>query len=76
MPKHLPQRKLGPYSVSSVGYGCMNISHAYGVPPPPEEGAKLLLEAYEDGVNFFDTAALYGFGANEELVGKIGRAHV
>jgi len=75
MLKHLPQRKLGPYSVSSVGYGCMNISHAYGVPPPPEEGAKLLLEAFEDGVNFFDTAALYGFGANEELVGKTLKPH-
>jgi aryl-alcohol dehydrogenase-like predicted oxidoreductase len=75
MPQYLPRRSLGPYQVTSVGYGCMNISHAYGVPPPAEEGARLLLEAFHLGVNFFDTAALYGFGSNEELVGKTLKNH-
>lgn len=69
-PEHKPLRKLGPFSVSSIGLGCMNLSHAYGVPPPPQEAARVLLRARELGVTHFDTAALYGFGANEELVGR------
>jgi len=48
----------------------MNLSHAYGVPPAPADGAALLHRALELGVTHFDTAALYGFGANEELVGR------
>jgi aryl-alcohol dehydrogenase-like predicted oxidoreductase len=48
----------------------MNLSHAYGRPPPPAQGAQLLEHALELGVTHFDTAALYGFGANEELVGR------
>jgi len=48
----------------------MNLSHAYGVPPAPADAAALLLRALELGVTHFDTAALYGFGANEELVGR------
>src|SRR6478736_3379599 len=65
------QRKLGPFAVSSVGLGCMNLSHAYGVPPPPEAAAQILRHALELGVTHFDTAALYGFGANEKLVGDV-----
>src|SRR5271155_4579740 len=64
------QRKLGPLTVSSIGFGCMNLSHAYGIPPPPAVGARLLLRALDLGVTHFDTAALYGFGANEELLGR------
>lgn len=64
------QRKLGPFTVSSVGLGCMNLSHAYGIPPPPDAAAQILLRALDLGVTHFDTAALYGFGANEELVGR------
>jgi hypothetical protein len=64
------QRKLGPFTVSSIGIGCMNLSHGYGVPPPAEVAASVLLRALELGVTHFDTAALYGFGANEELVGR------
>jgi aryl-alcohol dehydrogenase-like predicted oxidoreductase len=48
----------------------MNLSHAYGVPPSPAEGAAMLLRALELGITHFDTAALYGFGANEELLGR------
>jgi aryl-alcohol dehydrogenase-like predicted oxidoreductase len=66
----LVQRKLGPFTVSSIGLGCMNLSHAYGVPPSPEAAARVLLRALDVGVTHFDTAALYGFGANEELVGR------
>ncbi|MFZ5538482.1 MAG: aldo/keto reductase [Pseudomonadota bacterium] len=64
-------RKIGPFEVSAIGLGCMNLSHAYGTPPAPDAGARLLLRALELGVNHFDTAALYGFGANEELVGRV-----
>jgi hypothetical protein len=48
----------------------MNLSHAYGIPPSPEVAANLLLRALELGETHFDTAALYGLGANEELVGR------
>jgi aryl-alcohol dehydrogenase-like predicted oxidoreductase len=66
----LPQRKLGPFSVSSLGLGCMNLSHGYGSPPAPQAAADILLRALDLGVTHFDTATLYGFGANEELVGR------
>jgi aryl-alcohol dehydrogenase-like predicted oxidoreductase len=48
----------------------MNLSHAYGVPPPADGAARLLLRALDLGVTHFDTAPLYGFGANEELLGR------
>jgi aryl-alcohol dehydrogenase-like predicted oxidoreductase len=66
----VPQRKLGPFTVSSIGLGCMNVSHGYGIPPPPDVAADILLHALDLGVTHFDTATLYGFGANEELVGR------
>jgi aryl-alcohol dehydrogenase-like predicted oxidoreductase len=49
----------------------MNLSHAYDEPPPFEQAQHLLLRALDLGVTHFDTAALYGFGVNEELVGKV-----
>ena len=64
-------RKIGPFDVSAIGLGCMNLSHAYGAPPSAEQGERLLLAALDAGVTLFDTAALYGFGANETLVGKV-----
>lgn len=64
-------RALGPFEVGAIGVGCMNLSHAYGRPPGPEEAARLLLRAVDLGVTHFDTAALYGFGANEALVGEV-----
>ncbi|WP_066801360.1 aldo/keto reductase [Sphingomonas soli] len=66
----LPVRQLGSLSVSAIGLGCMNLSHAYGVPPSPEDGAKLLNRALDLGVTFLDTAALYGGGKNERLIGE------
>jgi aryl-alcohol dehydrogenase-like predicted oxidoreductase len=64
------ERLLGSSPVSALGLGCMNLSHAYGVPPTREVGLRVLQRAMELGVTHFDTAALYGFGANEELVGQ------
>lgn len=68
-------RRLGPLEVSAIGLGCMNLSHAYSAPPPSEEGLRLLARAVDLGVTLFDTAALYGFGANEELVGRALKPH-
>lgn len=62
-------RKLGPWSVPAVGLGCMNLSHAYGVPPSRQQGEAVLQKALDLGITHFDCAALYGFGRNEELVG-------
>jgi len=53
----------------------MNLSHGYGPPPPFESSKKLMLHALHSGATFFDTAALYGFGANEELVGSVLSPH-
>ncbi|MGA8863184.1 MAG: aldo/keto reductase [Gallionella sp.] len=64
-------RRIGPFSVSALGLGCMNLSHAYGTPPLEKAAEELLLKALESGIDFFDTAALYGFGANEKLVGRV-----
>jgi aryl-alcohol dehydrogenase-like predicted oxidoreductase len=68
-------RTIGPFSVAPIGLGCMNLSHAYGAPPPADEAEVLLLEALDLGVTLFDTAALYGFGANETLVGRVLKPH-
>jgi aryl-alcohol dehydrogenase-like predicted oxidoreductase len=68
-------RRIGPFDVSALGFGCMNLSHAYASPPPFEVAQTVLHKALELGVNFFDTAALYGFGKNEELVGKVLKPH-
>ena len=51
-------RRIGPFTVSAVSLGCMNLSHAYGVPPPPEQAEAVLHRALDLGVTLFDTAAL------------------
>jgi aryl-alcohol dehydrogenase-like predicted oxidoreductase len=66
----LPVRKLGPFTVSAIGLGCMNLSHAYGEPLPEADGEVLLNRALDLGVTLLDTAALYGGGRNERLLGK------
>jgi aryl-alcohol dehydrogenase-like predicted oxidoreductase len=71
----LKTRRIGPFEVSALGLGCMNLSHAYGVPPAPEAAEALLRQALDLGVTLFDTAALYGFGANETLVGRVLKPH-
>jgi aryl-alcohol dehydrogenase-like predicted oxidoreductase len=70
-------RKLGPFDVSALGLGCMSLSHAYGTPPDEQTAAAVLLKALDLGYTYFDTAALYGFGANEALIGRTlkGRRH-
>ena len=56
--------------VSAIGLGCMGISQSYGAPLPKADGIKLIRDAVECGVTFFDTAEVYGPFANEEVVGE------
>ena len=71
----MQQRQIGPFNVSAIGLGCMNLSHAYGQPISAEQGERVLLAALDAGVTLFDTAALYGFGSNETLVGRVLKPH-
>lgn len=70
----MAKRKLGPFAVESIGLGCMSLSHAYGNPPPDAEGERLLHRALDIGYDFLDTAALYGMGHNETLIGRALRS--
>ena len=69
-PTTLPQRAIGPFTVSAIGLGCMNLSHAYDVAPSEADGAALLNAALDQGCTLLDTAALYGEGGNERLLGQ------
>ncbi|MDY7511237.1 aldo/keto reductase [Ralstonia wenshanensis] len=65
-------RKLGSsgLEVSSIGFGCMGLNFAYGVPLDKQEAIRLIRSAVERGVNFFDSAEVYGPYTNEEIVGE------
>ncbi|MDB5021725.1 MAG: aldo/keto reductase, partial [Pedobacter sp.] len=54
--------------VSALGMGCMGLSYGYGPATDKQEAIKLIRQAYEEGITFYDTAEAYGI-ANEELVG-------
>ncbi len=64
-------RQLGSQglTVSELGLGCMGITFGYSTEIPQAEGVKLIRQAFDLGVTFFDTAEAYG-EANEVLVGK------
>ena len=66
----MAQRRLGPFMVDSIGLGCMSLSWAYGIPPGDADGERLLHRALDLGYDFLDTAALYGMGHNETLIGR------
>lgn len=57
-------------SLPAIGLGCMGLSEFYGPPTEQSAAIKLLHEAIELGVAHFDTAELYGMGANETLLGE------
>lgn len=67
----MQKRKLGrDLEVSAIGLGCMGMSQSYA--PFPEKSASIALirAAVERGLNFFDTAEVYGPFGNEEIVGE------
>jgi len=63
-------RKLGELHVSPLGLGCMSMSEFYG-PTDEERARRTLLGALDLGIDFFDTAEMYGMGRNEELLGGV-----
>jgi aryl-alcohol dehydrogenase-like predicted oxidoreductase len=67
----MKQRRIGVNGpqVSELGLGCMGMSAFYG-DHDDETSARTLLRAVDLGVTHFDTAFLYGFGHNEELIGR------
>ena len=71
----MQNRPLGPFSVANVALGCMNFCHAYGNPVSTEQSHAVLHAALDAGVTLFDTAALYGFGASESLIGPVLKPH-
>ncbi|UTW11901.1 aldo/keto reductase [Marinobacterium rhizophilum] len=66
----MQQRTLGPFEVSAIGFGCMSLSHGYGPGPDEDSAIRLLNQALDAGHTLLDTAALYGYGQNESLLGK------
>lgn len=60
--------------VSALGLGCMGMSFAYGVSDETQSIATLE-KALELGINFWDTADMYGNGANEVLLSKVLGTH-
>ena len=62
--------KLGQLEVSVIGLGCMSMSQSYGE-ADPAESERTLHRALDLGVTFLDTANAYGFGHNEELLGRV-----
>src|SRR6266852_7001806 len=74
----MPQRRLGRSElvVSAIGLGCMGMSEFYG-PTDDAESIATIHRAIDHGINFMDTADMYGVGRNEELLGRAihGRRH-
>jgi aryl-alcohol dehydrogenase-like predicted oxidoreductase len=68
----MQKRKLGKSNleVSTLGLGCMGLSHGLGPAVDEQVGISLIRSAVELGITFFDTAEIYGPFINEELVGK------
>jgi aryl-alcohol dehydrogenase-like predicted oxidoreductase len=68
----MQKRKLGKSNleVSAIGFGCMGLNSGYGHPLSKEDAIKLIRDATERGVTFFDTAEVYGPFTNEEIVGE------
>ena len=67
----MQQRKLGSNGpeVSAIGYGAMGVSIAYG-DSDQAQGIETIRAAFDQGVTLFDTAAVYGWGENEKILGR------
>lgn len=71
----MQHRNLGSLTTSTIGLGCMGMSHAYGTNIDDASAQALFDRAVDLGVTFFDTAEVYGPFTNEELVGKGLKKH-
>src|SRR5256714_3602956 len=70
----MEKRKLGSLEVSALGLGCMGMSAFYGS-TDEREAIATIQRALELGIDFLDTAQLYGPKTNEELVGRAIKGH-
>lgn len=70
----MKQRTLRDLEVSTIGLGCMGMSAFYGT-ADEDEAAKTIQRALEMGVNFLDTAQMYGPLTNESLIGRAVKGH-
>ncbi|KAF2460330.1 aldo-keto reductase [Lineolata rhizophorae] len=70
MAPKFPQRKLGDELVSAIGLGCMGMSIVLSSGTNDEESLKVLTEAADMGITFWDTSDYYGPFTNEELIGR------
>jgi aryl-alcohol dehydrogenase-like predicted oxidoreductase len=70
----MEHRKLADLDVSAIGLGCMGMSAFYGS-TDEDEGIATIRRALELGIDFIDTAQLYGPLTNEELVGRAVEGH-
>jgi aryl-alcohol dehydrogenase-like predicted oxidoreductase len=68
----IPRRTLGKHGleVSAIGLGCMGMSDFYG-PSDEATNLRVLNAALDIGINFLDTADMYGVGANERLLAQV-----
>ena len=68
----MKKRTLGKsgLEVSTLGLGCMGLSHGYGPATEKQAAIQLIRTAFEKGITFFDTAEVYGPFTNEELLGE------
>ena len=69
-PKSIQKRKLGSLEVSALGFGCMNMTWAYGPPTDRKQAVSVIRAAHDLGVTLFDTAEIYGPFVDEEIVGE------
>ena len=68
----MTKRKIGKQGleVSALGLGCMGMNFGLGPPADKNEMIKLIRNAVERGITFFDTAEVYGPNTNEKLLGE------
>jgi aryl-alcohol dehydrogenase-like predicted oxidoreductase len=72
----VPKRRLGANGpeVTAIGLGCMSLSGVYG-PSDDKEALEFLRKAVDLGVDHFDSSDMYGWGQNEEVVGRALKPH-